>query len=56
MINNLNSDIISSINIYSELEYSLFFDLPYVFAVSSDKGVGEIDLSDIRGTKLLFGK
>jgi hypothetical protein len=40
MINNLNSDVISSINIYSELEYSLFFNLPYVFAVSSDKGAG----------------
>jgi hypothetical protein len=52
MINNLNSDVISPINIYSELEYSLFFNLPYVFAVSSDKREGEIDLSDTRGTKL----
>jgi hypothetical protein len=49
MINNLNSDVI---NIYSELEYSLFFNLPFVFAVSTDKWAGEIDLSDIRGTKL----
>jgi hypothetical protein len=40
MINNLNSDVISSINIYSKLEYSLFFNLPYVFAVSSDEGAG----------------
>ena len=52
MINNLNTDVISSINIYSELEYSLFFNLPYVFVVSLDKGAGEIDLSDIKGTKL----
>jgi hypothetical protein len=49
MINHLNFDVISSINIYSELEYSLFFNLSYVFAVSSDKGAGEIVLSDIRG-------
>jgi hypothetical protein len=54
MIHNLNSDVISSINIYSELEYSLFFNLPYVFAVSSDKGVGETDLSDIRGDKTII--
>jgi hypothetical protein len=52
MINNLTSDVISSINIYSELEYSLFFNLPYVFEVSSDKGAEDIDLLDIRGTKL----
>jgi hypothetical protein len=52
MIHNLNSDVISSINIHSELEYSLFFNLPYVFVVSLDKGAGEIDLSDIKGTKL----
>jgi hypothetical protein len=52
MINNLNSDVISSFNIYNELEYSLFFNLPYVFAVSSDKGKGEINLLDIKGTKL----
>jgi hypothetical protein len=42
MISNLNSDVISLINIYSELEYSLFFNLPYVFAVTSDKGRGKL--------------
>jgi hypothetical protein len=52
MTNNSNSDVISSINIYSELEYSLFFNLLYIIAVSSDKSAGEIDLSNIRGTKL----
>jgi hypothetical protein len=56
MINNLNTDFISPINIYSESEYSLFFNLPYVFAVSSDKRAGEINLLDIRGSKLEFGK
>jgi hypothetical protein len=52
MINNFNFDVISSINTYGELEYSLFFNLPYIFAVSSDKGAGEIVLSDKRRTKL----
>jgi hypothetical protein len=52
MIQNLNSDDISSINVYSEVEYSLFFNLPYVFAVSSDKKAWEINLSDIMRTKL----
>jgi hypothetical protein len=52
MIQNLSFDVISSINIYNELEYSLFFNLPYDFEVSSDRGAGEIDLSDVWRTKL----